>query len=280
LRAMKARRATLACLAIAGALSVSPALAQAKTETATDGPLTAQISYSEGGNLAFTNVRIQIFRNGVLLLDRKPNRICEFCVVWPASGGITQSVRAEQLDSNAEPEAIFDLYTGGAHCCFYSLIYRYDPATNTYTGIRHDWLDAYYRLVDLDADGFPEFLTRDDRFAYKYASFVGSKFPPQIWSYESGVMLDVTREFPALVRRSARNHLNQYRSGKGEIDVRAALAAFAADKCLLGNCKGGFALVRVARRQGFLAERFTEFGPSGGKFVRNLRDFLSRLGYL
>ena len=252
----------------------------AATESATNGPLTAQISYSQGGSFVFKNVRITILRNGAVLLDRKPNPICGFCVVWPGGGGESDSVHALQLDSNPEPEAVFDLYSGGAHCCFYSLIFRYDPATNTYIGLRHEWFNAGYRFFDPEADGIPEFLSRDDHFAYKYASYVGSQYPPQIWRYDAGQLLDVTRDYPSLVRRSARKQLGNYNAGKGESDVRAALAVFLADKCLLGDCASGFEVVLAARRRGYLGKQFTDFGPSGARFVLNLRAFLFRRDYL
>ena len=285
---MTTRRA-LPAFVLASALlvaSASSAAAKVKTETATSGPLTAEMSYNQQGFSGFNNLRIKIVRNGSTLLDEKApppggqtGPPCNSCSAFPAGGGETTSVHALRLDADAEPEAIFDLYTGGAHCCFYSLIYRYDAASNSYLPLEHDWFDAFYRLIDPDGDGIPVFLSRDDRFAFKYSAYAFSRYPPQVWRYDAGQMLDVTSQYPTIVRRNAKSQLQSYNRGKGHRDVRAALAAFVADKCLLGSCGDGFDLVRAAKQKGFLADRFTEFGPSNGRFVKNLRRFLGRLGY-
>jgi hypothetical protein len=264
---------------VACVLALGAQAAPAATETATSGPLTAQISYTKTG-FGWKNVRIAITRNGIVLLDRKPNPICEFCIVWPGGGFEETSVHALNLDPGPEPEAVFDLYTGGAHCCLYSLIYHYDPATNSYIGLRHEWFNAGYRLFDPDGDGIPVFLTRDDRFAYKYESYAGSQYPPRIWRYDGTRLLDVTAEYTSIVRRSARGHLNKYKARRGRSDVRAVLAVFVADQCLLGDCSVGFDLARSALAKGYLGVQNTGFGPSGRKFIRNLRGFLHRLGYL
>ncbi|MGH2981414.1 MAG: hypothetical protein ACRDKV_05165, partial [Solirubrobacterales bacterium] len=225
-------RLLISLAAIAGLLAVPAPAASAATETAASGPLTAQMSYKRAG-LGWKNLRIAIVRNGATLLSQKPGRVCEFCgPVWPGGGGTpdSPSVHALQLDATPEPEAVFDLYSGCAHCCWYSLIFRYDPATSTYLGLEHHWFNAGYRFFDPEKDGIPEFLSRDDSFAYKYASYAGSLYPPQIWRYVAGRMLDVTRQYPGIVRRSARGHRRLYRRGRGDTDVRAALAAYAADK--------------------------------------------------
>jgi hypothetical protein len=275
---MRVRR-PLACLAASAALlAAAVPSAGAATETATSGAVTAQMSYKEL-DFGFKNVRISITRNGVVLLDRKPGASCEFCLVWPGGGFAGDSVRALPLDADPEPEVIFDLFTGGAHCCLYSLIYRFDPATNSYTALRHDWFNAAYVLFDPEADGIPEFRTRDDRFAYKYASYAGSQYPVQVWRYAGGQMLDVTTSYPSLVRKNIKFQRRDFNRRKGRSDVRAPLAALAADYCLLGNCAKGFAIVREARRDGYLKKRLVEFKPAGAKFVRNLRGFLKRLGY-
>jgi hypothetical protein len=270
---------TLAAIAALFALSAPTANAATKIETVSSGPLTAQMTYKQVG-FGWKNVRITILRNDTVLLDRAPSSICTYCVVWPGGGVEDTSVHALRLDATPEPEAIFDLYTGGAHCCLYSLIFRYDPATNTYVGLRHEWFNAGYRFFDPDKDGIPVLLTRDDRFAYKYESYAGSQYPPQIWSYDGTQLLDVTRQFPSLVRKSARSHRNKYNAGRGHTDVRAALAVYVADQCLLGDCSKGFDLVRKALARGYLSVENTGFGPGGRKFIRNLRGFLRQLGYL
>ena len=67
---------------------------------------------------------------------------------------------------------LVDFYTGGAHCCFYSVIYRY--VGGRYVSSFHFWGDPSYRLVDLNRDGRPDFRSADDRFAYAFSCFACS----------------------------------------------------------------------------------------------------------
>ena len=46
------------------------------------------------------------------------------------------SVRFANLDSDAEPEILVDLYTGGAHCCLISFIYDYNGTSYNRIGRR------------------------------------------------------------------------------------------------------------------------------------------------
>lgn len=257
---------------------ISPA--GAVIESATSDGLTAQVSYTSGGPYGVKNVRITIIRNGVVLLDEAPEPICNYCSVVPENFGQHSPAHAVQLDSSPDPEAVFDFFTGGAHCCTYSLIYRYDAATNAYIPLEHDWFNAGYRFIDPENDGIPEFLTRDDRFAYKYAAYAFSQYPPQVWRYDSGQMVDVTRLYPAIVTQKAAGEHRKYRRIKGRGDIRAILAAYVADQCLLGDCASGFNLVRSAKRHGYLHKAELGFGPTGAKFIHRLRTFLVRLGYL
>jgi hypothetical protein len=274
------RRALVGLLVISALLLVSAPAAKAATESATYANLTAQLSYT-GSSFNAKNLGIAIIRNGSVLLDQQPQPICNFCDVLPGGFGDRPSVHAVQLDATPDPEAVFDLYTGGAHCCFYSKIFRYEPATNAYIGLTHEWFNAGYRFIDPENDGLLEFRTRDDRFAYKFAAFAFSQYPPQVWRYRAGQMLDVTRQYQAIVRQSAREQRRKYRRLKGRADVRAILAAYVADQCLLGSCSRGFMLVREARRRDYLGKQSRyEFGPHGGKFVRRLRSFLHNTGYL
>lgn len=274
------RLAGLVWIAALVGLAIAPAAASAAQETATNGGLTVQMTYTGSGAYGTKNVRLKIIRNGVVYLDQEVDPGCEFCSV-PGGFGQRSSVHAVQLDASTDPEAVFDLYTGGAHCCFYSLIYRYDLGTDAYVGLRHDWFNAGFRFIDPEDDGLLEFLSRDDRFAYLFASYAGSQYPPQIWRFDAGEMIDVTRQYPGRVKKNAAMQRRKYRKRKGEGDVRAILAAFVADKCLLSDCAGGFKLVRKAKRQGFLKKGLGGLGgATGAEFVKRLRRVLDRFGYL
>ena len=174
------------------------------------------------------------------------------------------------LDANREPEVLLDLYTGGAHCCTYSLIYRYDAAKKQYSYIRHDWGNVGYRLEDFDKDTIPEFNSRDDRFAYAFGSYAGSGFPLQIWQYRQGEMLQVTRQYPKLIYSNAYFWWQLFvKNAQDTVEYgRGPLAAYLADKYLLGQGQDGWKRVQQVYRGSDRQQYFTE-----------LRSFLQKTGY-
>lgn len=183
------------------------------------------------------------------------------------------SVSVRDLDGDGESEVVLDLYWGGAHCCWYTQVYRYEPAASTYRPLVHVWGNVGYALRDLSADGVPELVTRDDRFSYAFASFADSRWPLRILSYHGGRLSFVTREYPRELGRDAAKLWREATSRKGE--NHGALAAWTAERCLLGHASSAFAALERLRRHGRL--RGDEAAP---KYVAHLRRFLRRTGYL
>jgi hypothetical protein len=274
-------------LAVAAFIAAGATIAEAKstTETASLGAVQAQLSYQTGSDFSFHNVRVSISRNGTQLVNEQLKSLCRFCTVSPADGGQpgAKSVNVLDLDGVAtEPEVVVDLFTGGAHCCFYSVIYYYAPATNSYRSLTHEWLDPGYQFADLDGNNIPEFVSADGRFAYRFGPFADSRFPPQIWNFQNGALIDVTREYPQLVKQdlARETHSYQARRKTHRLGVGTILAAIVADRCLLGQCSRGFGLVKTAISRGDLSRdvRFSQ-PPYNRRYLRALRRFLGRLGY-
>jgi hypothetical protein len=174
------------------------------------------------------------------------------------------------LDGNKEPEVIADFFTGGAHCCTYSLIYRYDSKFQQYKRIRQEWGNGAYRLQDLDKDGLPEFNSRDDRFAYAFTAYAASGYPLQIWQYRQGKMIDVTRRYPKLIFNHASELWQTYTQLRQQgDDGKGFLAAYLADKYLLGQGQDGWQRVQQAYKKSDRAQYFAQ-----------LRKFLRESGYM
>ncbi len=114
------------------------------------------------------------------------------------------------------------------------------------------WGDPSYALRDLNGDGVPELVSADDRFAYAFTSYAGSALPVQAWRYRAGHMTDVTRSFPALVRKDAAMLWKGYeQEPTGEdVDVRGVLAAWMADQYLLGQQDAGWTTLHADQRAG------------------------------
>jgi hypothetical protein len=200
----------------------------------------------------------------------------------PADQPPRQSVLAVDLDNSGEPEVVVDLYTGGAHCCSYSLIYGYSAATGGYVRLRHDWGNVGYVLRDIGRDGIFEFDSGDDRFAFAFSSFAESRFPVQIWRFRPTRLVDVTRRFPVQVRRQARRIFRALPAERRRhLDLRGFLAAYQADNYLLGRRQAarGWRQLRAMARRGQIRRPPGAVGPSGARYLKALHRFLRRLGY-
>ena len=177
---------TAAALAVAlGAVIVTTAAAAPKphVERARAGAVEAVFSYSyDAAAFRFTRQRLTITRDGVTSFSAALRK--------PPGGGFNaqparyflhkRSVFVTDVDGDGEPEVVLDLYWAGAHCCWYSQIYRYVPATGHYSPLVHVWGNFGYVFADLDHDGTQELVTRDDRFSYAFASFADSRWPVRI----------------------------------------------------------------------------------------------------
>jgi hypothetical protein len=262
--------------ALAFALAAAPALA--RTETASSGPVTATFRFHKVDDFRYRHLHLTVQLNGQTVFDRPARtRDCRqpYCV--PGGGLTGDSVHVADLDGDGPPDAILDLYTGGAHCCVESEIVA---LTDTGAGIKrveHDWGDPGYRLRDLDRDGISEFVTGDDRFAYGFTAYAFSALPVQILSFEGGEFADVTNSFPGRVRRDARFWRHEY--WKSEVDAfpQGVIAAWAADQYRLGHRAAARRFVRRQARHGKLR---SAMGPRRAKhFAKRLDRTLLRWGY-
>lgn len=238
-------------------------------KTSSSGAVTASLSFRELG-FVYENMRVQIVRRGRTVLAARPAR-----PVGP--GWRPVDIRAVDLDGDGEPEVIADYYSGGAHCCTVSEIYRF--AGGRYREKPHFWGNPGYRLRGLDADRRPELVTVDDRFFYAFTAYVFSGAPILIFDYDRGALRDVTRRFPGAVARDAARLLHSYGTIRGKReDARGLLAAYVADEYLLGHPERGWRVVDAALRRGDLSPSFAG-QPKGAAYVRALRAFLRKTGY-
>jgi hypothetical protein len=233
--------------------------------------VTATFTYFGSFAHGYRGLELAIARAGTTVHDKPVvARNCD--KPWCApGGGPGKSVHARDLDGDAEPEVLLDLYTGGAHCCFLTQIFAFDGTTYR-KATEHDWADAGYRLADLNGDGKPEFKSADARFAYRFTAYAFSGFPIRILHWRDGRLVDATNRFRRLVRRDARRWLRIYRHA--DIEPQGALAAWAADQYRLGHRRYARRLVRRAVTTGKLRTM-----RGAARFPRKLDRTLRRFGY-
>jgi hypothetical protein len=288
---MRIRLLLLAIVMLLAAAAAAPASAATRTETASQGQVSATFSYDYKktalGIYDFSNLHVTIDRAGARLVDEPlEDAQCNGCASWPADGGskATQSVTVRDLDGDDEPEVLVDLFSGGANCCWYTISYRYDENQNKYVKkTLRPGLSFPYVLKDLDHNGIPEFRSVDYRFAYKYGSNADTPRPLRIFNWMGGKLVDVTVGFPKLAARDAADMYKgylRYRKSK-DVNVRGLLAAYLADSYNAGNGRVAWRRVVAAYRRGDVDKRFTgDSGPHGAAYLKSLRSFLKKLGYL
>ncbi len=283
-------RTLIAVVAALALLPATPASALTKTETATSGQVTASLSYmyqrSHYGFFNYSDAHVKIVRGGETLLDQTLGKECSYCTPEPASGaqkGVS-SVTVRDLDLDGEPEVLVDLFSGGANCCWYTNSYRYDPLQNKYIfKLLRPGLSFPYVLQDINHDGAPEFRSEDYRFAYKYGSNADTPRPLRVFEWDGGKLVDSTIAFPRLAAKDAAAMWKLYKSVrkvKGA-NLRGVLAAYAADEYNAQHGTKGWKRVVAAYHHGLVDKKHADdFGPYGRAYLKSLRAFLNKLGYL
>lgn len=278
---MKAAAALAVALFGPGAVLVTPAAAAPRphVERAQAGAVTAAFTYSfDAAAFHFSRQHLTIKRDGTTAFSAalcKPPRGSGFNAQPSGYFEHRRSVSVTDVDGNGEPEVVLDLYGGGAHCCWYTQIYRYVAETKHYAPLVHVWGNFGYVLADLDHDGKLELVTRDDRFSYAFASFADSRWPVRILRYLGGKLTVETRSYPTEIGRDANALWHSALNPKRKAPNQGIVAAWAADEAMVGHWAVAFKAIDRLSRSGKIHGELSRV-----KFEQKLRSFLRRTGYL
>ncbi|MCX6093456.1 MAG: hypothetical protein NTY63_01365, partial [Candidatus Bipolaricaulota bacterium] len=99
------------------------------------------------------------------------------------------------------PDAIVNLYSGGAHCCFDVAVYDLGPPLRRIGFPSPPGGNSSGVFEDLDGDGILEYQTADDSFAYAYCCFATSPAVPVVLRFDPKTFAYVpaTFAFPAIL---------------------------------------------------------------------------------
>ncbi|PMB19915.1 hypothetical protein CEN47_22610, partial [Fischerella thermalis CCMEE 5319] len=129
---MKSIRSFVLALAVLSGIAGLATSVQAEVITGQSGNVRAEISYEQPQEYQYKNVQIKIVRAGKTVLEQKLPQDSEYD--RPIGALLDKNDQNKlpvlDLDGDKEPEVVADFFTGGAHCCTYSLIYRYDSKAN------------------------------------------------------------------------------------------------------------------------------------------------------
>ena len=263
------RRITLAFLVAAATSLAAPARASAGTLHAHSGAVSATVTYT--GSQApgqEKNLKLTIVRSGKTVVAHR-------AITYHDCGGycVIAGLDVANVEGNGEPDVVVDLFTGGAHCCWIGLVYRYHAGG--YTPIARSFGNGDYRIERIG--GRQVFLTTDDRFYYAFASFAASGAPIQIISVSGGRFRDVTRGHTERIMSDAAFWWKTYLSNANDqqSETEGVFADWAADQELLGH--GALVQKRLAAE---LAKHHLHGMIAANKYGKALIAFLRHTGYI
>jgi hypothetical protein len=261
-----------AALLLVPAAAAPSAQAASHSATASGGAVSATVTWQKTSRDGASKVHVSIARGGVEVTSDDPQPKCEaFC--WEPIA--EPPVNVQDLNADGEPEVLVDLYWGGAHCCWYTQVYRYLPATQGYRANVHVWGNFSYVPADLDHDGKQELVTRDNRFSYAFGSFADSRWPVRILTYRLGRLTVVTPRYVSEVARDANALWSSAMKKPRTVSNQGIVAAWAADEAMLGHSAAALRRIdRYSRRGRIHGER------ARVAFAARLRSFLRRTGYV
>jgi len=225
------------------------------------------------GFFSFRKLHLVVRVHGKTVVDR------QLCSGLRCGPGSHHSLALQNVAGDGQAEAVVSIYTGGAHCCFDTIV-AFTNGPRAGRLVEHDFGDPGYKGVRYE--GLYTFVTADDRFAYTFTAFAASGLPIQVLTLDpvSGRFVDVTRTRLDLVGSDAKVWWRAYVSqrGKQDGDVRGVLAAWCADEYRLHQGAACSAELARALKAGWLS-RAPELWPAGPKFVSALNRDLQRWGY-
>jgi hypothetical protein len=219
----------------------------------------------------YRKLRLVVRNGGRTVVDRL------LCSNLRCSIGSHHLLGVQNVWRGPPDEALMSVYTGGAHCCFETLVALVD---GPFRGrlLDKNWGDPGYG--GRRYHGSFQFVSADDRFAYEFTAFAASGLPVQVWTIDPQARFaDVTQTRLDLVRTDAEQWWRAYLTerGKKDGDVRGVLAAWCADEYRLGDRTTCTTELGKALSKGWLAG--IGLWPQKQAYVTALLERLARWGY-
>jgi hypothetical protein len=259
------RRVLMLVLPVVLAFLAVPAAAAAATQTASSGAVTATLSYTGTPSIITKVLRLSISQSGSVVYDEAITSTLCGTICSPA---IKDAVHVVDLAGDGTLEVVLDLWSGGANCCAIEQVYTLSSALSSYVLTERNFGNYGAVLRRLGRGTGYEFVSGDTAFYCDFTACAASGLPIQILSFSGLAFHNVTRSYPALIRKDAAVWWKAYQqhSAFGE----GVIAAWAADQDMLDRRS------TVSKR---LAQLVSAHGLTAS-FVAGLQRFLKRLGYV
>ena len=202
-------------------------------------------------------------------------------------------LRAARLDpTTPDPQFVFSMYTGGAHCCTATRIIVQDSRGAWHVRDAGAVDGMGYGIEDVDGDGHAELLDVDNSFLYAFSSYAESWAPPVVFRLSGSQLREVTMDqaIRPYLRRQLREMELEATSNPSLWNSKGFLAGWVAAKAQLGQVNDAWPKVTALpdRPDLFSAEACTikmslKDCPADKRrtvpFAEALRSFLSHHDY-
>ncbi len=154
--------------------------------------------------------------DNIITISADDHVLAQIEMVW----GIGE-LTGEDITGEGNPDVVIETFTGGAHCCFSTIVYDLGPTLTQVLKTRES--NCGGRFEDLDGDAIPEFVTCDDLFAYVYCAYASSPMVLSILKYDPAQgYVPAGPSFPHLYTEAIAQHTemaqNAVPEGLGEWD--------------------------------------------------------------
>jgi hypothetical protein len=103
-------------------------------------------------------------------------------------------ISLEQFQPGGNKYYLFQLFSGGAHCCTSLLIS--EIRDNKFIVLDSGFYgNSGYVVEDLNKDGLKEIISGNDMFAYAFTNYSETRFPLRVEKFENGKLVNITGNF-------------------------------------------------------------------------------------
>lgn len=184
---MTPTRTCIAVLLASSFLHVAPAsLARDGERVAHDVEAGAYtLRFLEDPDIGFVDT-LQVLKGGELVYEGLFEAFLHMVEEPPGSEfGVLPLGLDVDATGDGRPDFVLQSYSGGAHCCYYTLVLEREPELSVLA--EFDGAHSPAQMVNLDNDPALEVRLRDWTFAYWKASFAESPAPEVVLALQDGV---------------------------------------------------------------------------------------------
>lgn len=266
-------RRLLVTAALTAALAAGAQSAALGAEaTATHGGVTATLTWDEHELPdADANIRLRVLKRGAVVSDGVVVAADDALLSVIPTTGEPPAIAVRDLDADGRQEVLVSLFTGGAHCCWETQVYKAPGYKAPPDGFRFG--QNPFRLRDLGRGAAADLTLGAATEDFVPVAHAATGRALVVLNYRNGRFVDVSRRFKKRLKREARTLKRQWRAHKrGDTGAQGVLAAYVADLERLGRHDEAEDAIALAGTRHQLSEGTIAFHKDIAKLMKALRN--------